>query len=379
MKNNFNTANWPDINYTNTTIPFEDGIGPLFRLIQKRVEGFNSHLLDGVNTLEELYEKINDTIDEYVKKSEKDKETYPIENIFHMIQIWGGKTGRNIYVMGKKDKEGKDLGKGFEAHWDKYKYKSIIDKCLEIKYDEKNEIQEEALQGLIDVLRDNHISQLGTAFVTKHVRFWTYPNLKNNALPIFDSVINENLYGKEGSPQLNALLTYWKHMIAKAKEKGIELVPLERQLFKYFQEHSTNNTNKNKPGKDIFKKYQSFCKNVLTKCNSKDYIVYGNKQYGLRTNIFGNTFKYRGETAYQSFSIIGYKNAKNKDNIKKALDIEFAKELSKTVDYKEVNDFLVIYNYNPKCLKSGKLNEEELIRWFNAHAKNLVKIINENK
>lgn len=145
-----------------------------------------------------------------------------LEEIFHLIQIWGGVTGRYIYIF-----DG-----GFS--WDKLsaQYHKLVDSCLSIK-----KLDETSIARMVDVVNefDKSVAHMGVAFITKHTRFWLNHTLGYNALPIYDSVM-ANCVMRKNVAETKHLSEYWAVMIAKARQLGIKLMPLERQIFKYAYE-----------------------------------------------------------------------------------------------------------------------------------------------
>lgn len=141
-----------------------------------------------------------------------------LESIFHKIQIWGGMTGRSVYVRQK-------------FNWNSIapKYNELVDMCLKV-----SDLTEESIDKLYDAfVRFNEVKYIGVSFITKHIHFWTYVNLKQNAFPIFDKVMSENLLHKKVN--FRNLKAYWRDMITKSKEENVSLMSLERQLFNNFQ------------------------------------------------------------------------------------------------------------------------------------------------
>lgn len=145
-----------------------------------------------------------------------------IETIFHLIQVWGGATGRYIYIF-----DG-----GF--NWTKLsaQYKSLVETCLSV-----NDLSESSIGKLVCAVSefDKSVAHMGIAFITKHTRFWLNRSLGLNALPIYDSIMASCVM-RRNTVESKHLSEYWKVMMAKAKQLGIELMPLERQIFKYAYE-----------------------------------------------------------------------------------------------------------------------------------------------
>lgn len=145
-----------------------------------------------------------------------------LEEIFHLIQIWGGATGRYIYIF-----DG-----GFSWHKVSEQYTKLVDTCLSI-----SSISDSTINKLVDAVNefDKAVAHMGVAFITKHTRFWLNRTLGNNALPIYDSIM-ANCVMRKNSAEAKHLSEYWSVMIAKAQQLGIGLMPLERQIFKYAYE-----------------------------------------------------------------------------------------------------------------------------------------------
>ncbi len=159
-----------------------------------------------------------------------------IIDIFHKIQCWGGKMGKGVYQ-----------DEGFDKNFKMNVYKDMVNKCL--NFDLENDWVNEVSDWTID-LKDQ-IDRFGISFATKHIRFWLYKKLKDNAPPIFDEVIlgKKDEYNKRWISGLNKyqeypfknntskknLRRYWEQMIKKSKKEKISLKQLERILFNYFK------------------------------------------------------------------------------------------------------------------------------------------------
>ena len=143
----------------------------------------------------------------------------PIEDIFHLIQVWGGSSGRRVY----------NSMEGFEWNTISKPYNQLISSCLSI-----NNTSDESIKVLSDAINlfDKTVKNLSVSFITKHVRFWLYHNLKENALPIYDSIMAVEVMHRS-APTLKTLSDYWKAMVSKAKRLEISLMALERQIFLY--------------------------------------------------------------------------------------------------------------------------------------------------
>lgn len=208
---------FPDIKYTNDYLhscasgaPFSKGVkGMVTRL--KAIGEIPSDWNECAND-DDLDALIMDRIKQY-------RPGDSLREIFNLIQTWGGLSGRNIYIHGLD-------WANIEAP-----YKALADCCLSMT--ENTEKQRDIL---IDAIRefDSKVQSIGLSFITKHTRYWLTRNLGMNALPIFDSIMANNVLVLSKTQNLSNLKAYWNAMTAKSVELGIGLIPLERQLFQYF-------------------------------------------------------------------------------------------------------------------------------------------------
>lgn len=155
-----------------------------------------------------------------------------LENIFHLIHLWGGKAGRGLYQI----KRG-----GFEANIkDITIYKKLAKAAVSFKH----------IEDLIEEISEfeRNTREISVAFITKHTRFFSALNKNYQCIPIYDSVMSENYMLKfnEKSNQYKAILRptsaktpsgreelafYWNAMIGLSQEYKITLKDLERILF----------------------------------------------------------------------------------------------------------------------------------------------------
>jgi hypothetical protein len=142
-----------------------------------------------------------------------------IEEIFHLIQIWGGITGRGVYIFNKL------------FDWNRIApfYQKLVDRCISTK-----ELNKKSIEKLVITAKefDESVKYIGVSFITKHMRFWMYYSLGNDALPIYDRIMASCVMRKN-SVQIKHLSNYWDAMILKSRQLNISLMALERQIFKY--------------------------------------------------------------------------------------------------------------------------------------------------
>lgn len=209
---------FPDIEYSNkmdSVSSRRDGVKGMISLLEKYDDIKNRGLFkdgDNANTVEK---RIIETIREYDGADES-----KLQNIFHLIQAWGGMMGRNIYV------------KGDGLIWDgvngiKQYYNDLVAGCLK-KYASSDELINE-LVSLVKVF-DDHVHNLGISFITKHTYFWLQKNEDGIALPIYDSIMALEVMHRS-DVKANDLGNYWRVMVAKANQLGIDIKSLERQIY----------------------------------------------------------------------------------------------------------------------------------------------------
>ena len=179
--------------------------------------------VDEATSMIALERKITDLIDSCDNKTEVPDAI--LERVFHLIQIWGGVSGRGIYV--KQPFNWTEFGPA---------YRNLINICRNADVIDDNTCRKvyDAIQTFLEDLREIDYKGLGIAFITKHVHFWTHKNLPDNMLPIYDSTFSRNITGEGQYATLHYLLQFWSAMRSKAKIEGIGLTRLERLLFSYY-------------------------------------------------------------------------------------------------------------------------------------------------
>lgn len=180
--------------------------------------------------VKKLEETINQRVLEYSAKNTEEK----LEELFHLIQLWGGNTGRNIYVMGG----------GFYNNINISSYKKLVDTAMNFVN----------LNDLINQIHNfkQDSTNICTPFITKHTRFFSQHNKFLSWLPIYDSLLSYGLMSvwskkhnkyikveKPSNPKTkkgkDELLYYWTKMIELSNELNKPLNSLERILFNHFR------------------------------------------------------------------------------------------------------------------------------------------------
>ena len=208
---------FPDIEYTATKIPLIDK-GKFSKNVKAMIT-----LRGKEDEFENLGIKNDDDLEEYIiRQINTYKPGEGLEEIFHLIQIWGGNSGRGIYLF---DDDGFNWEE-IDSH-----YQRLVNACLST-----TDIREESIKLLVEAVSEfnKSVKHINVAFITKHTRYWLYRNLGLDALPIYDSIMAS--YVMQRNVNIKDLREYWDVMLAKSKQLGIGLVPLERQIFKYAYE-----------------------------------------------------------------------------------------------------------------------------------------------
>lgn len=215
----FNTSYYfPELDYSNELEPVNDDTSDFSPSVKAMITLLTSRglvsegLFDGFVNDDDIEKAALDRILSY---SEADD----LEDIFHLIQTWGGRAGRGIYVMDK------------EYSWRKIEpfYKALVGACLNV-----SNIDESSIERMVKAVKDidKSVKYFSIAFITKHTRFWLYRTLGRNTLPIYDSVM-ANTVMRKPAVEAKHLGEFWRVMHKKSLQLNIDLMPLERQIFKY--------------------------------------------------------------------------------------------------------------------------------------------------
>lgn len=176
-------------------------------------QGIDLHGMDGITSLLELERKICELVMNYKGSSEER------QIIFHLIQIWGGRAGRSIYVRPQQRFNWNDV--------DMY-YKPFIDSCRSIKGTSISDMQS-TLSAAVDL---NGLKYIGYTFITKHLRFWTYPQLKLQMFPPYDSKMSRCYMNRRYN--YKDIIPYWQRIYREAAQKRMSVAEYERNLFNGF-------------------------------------------------------------------------------------------------------------------------------------------------
>jgi hypothetical protein len=141
-----------------------------------------------------------------------------LAEIFHMVQLWGGRAGRNIYVMNQ----------GFAANWNPAAYQQFVEASARVA-----PVAWPGPDPRVPLLiaAADQINQFGVAFATKHARFWAQAAMAQ-PLPIFDRIMALGSMGIR--PHWNDYARYISEMAAHARQANMDVATLERDAFAQF-------------------------------------------------------------------------------------------------------------------------------------------------
>lgn len=193
------------------------GIATLFKRLNLPVD--SDSLLEAYPKNYSLaLKKLEDRIEDFIEDYLKEPTDYKLIVIFHHIQFWGGRMGKNIYV-----KNG-----GFGNNFNSKTYEIIVGKIISLK---QGKLPED-LNEMVGLFKS--IDQLGVSFSTKHLKFWSlYANQEKIELPVLDSILTIRLLYK-CNPTWKDYYPYVKQMQEEAKKRSISVTVLERALYNEF-------------------------------------------------------------------------------------------------------------------------------------------------
>jgi len=139
-----------------------------------------------------------------------------LAEIFHMVQLWGGRAGRNIYLQ-----DG-----GFDSNWNHAAYQEFVAASVTPDRGVKPDPRVPLLIAAARKMR-----QFGVAFATKHARFWAQA-ANVQPLPIYDRIMARGCLGK--TADWKDYGRYVAEMAAHALQVTTDVATLERHAFNTF-------------------------------------------------------------------------------------------------------------------------------------------------
>ena len=206
-------------------LPWQGFSRMMEHLVRDRAH-FNPRL-DCVESLEELEEDIRD----WANRVGANPTDGGLQQVFHLVQIWGGEHGRYIYVQGP----------AFDWEAICPHYRRLVEAVLqwgagrEVDEVEVDDLHVEVLADAARAFNEAMKAQgrrLGISFITKHVHFWSCAVCSDREVPIFDRFMAQGL---GVALTWRNLASYWRDMYRKAEAEDLRVSALERKLFIYFR------------------------------------------------------------------------------------------------------------------------------------------------
>lgn len=181
-------------------------------------KGIQLDYLNGIVLLSELEQMLFGLVTNYGGTADERQQ------IFHLIQIWGGPTGRHIYTPKKLPFNWNII----DEHYSTFIYNvSLITGCSVNDF-----IQ--ARNACYDFKQSVGNIGISYSFITKHLRFWSFPNLRANLFPPYDSKAATQ-YMQHIRYNERDMVPYWQRIYREANEQGLPVSIYERNLFNTFQ------------------------------------------------------------------------------------------------------------------------------------------------
>lgn len=174
-------------------------------------KGFDGKWIKGIHSLSGLEKEIFRLIEAY------QNDEHELRRIFHLIQIWGGFSGRGIYLSGN----------GFNWLGIQEPYAVLVRACINTI-----DTSPESIDKLVDAAKTFNlkVNNIGVSFISKHIRFWSYKNLGEMLLPVYDSVMFKSYLPHKKHMNINQLGGYWRWALSNLK-KGQSLFQFERETY----------------------------------------------------------------------------------------------------------------------------------------------------
>lgn len=175
-------------------------------------------VFDGVDgkTLPQKMQSFEKIIGNWIKEYCESPSDKMAESIFHLIQLWGGRAGRNVYVQNG----------GFKNNFHSGAYKKLIEVALKPFDDMACNVRHAELA-------TKNIKNFGISFATKHLRFWNLFGAENGRFPIYDKRMANGCFGRQDA-DWRYYCTYISCLESVAREQSVTINDIERYCFSFF-------------------------------------------------------------------------------------------------------------------------------------------------
>lgn len=174
---------------------------------QEYLEGLVWNNRGDIHWQNEMLQYLSDSIFSMINQYHIKPSDQLLTKIFIWIQLWGGNSGRSVFIRGH----------GWPQNFNIGQYSNGVQEIMNANF-----------QDALNIL--NYIYGLSTAFSTKHIHFWS-----NASAPIYDSTIAAIIFGRnkvrphEYLPYINSL----DQLIEEINNNQVTRSSIERNLFNW--------------------------------------------------------------------------------------------------------------------------------------------------
>ena len=207
---------FPEINYVQNA-PLNRTATTLhaaYRTISDRVEpvyltGLEWNVYGDLQWQNNMLQQLSDNIYAMIAEYQHNPNNHLLTKIIIWIQLWGGNSGRGVFVRGQ----------GWPQNFDLQIYINAVNQI-------QNQLYVEALNTL------NHLNYVSTAFSTKHIHFWS-----GGDAPIYDSIIAAIVFGRNQSQvrpnEYPIYIDALDELIEELNDYNVTRSSIERNLFNW--------------------------------------------------------------------------------------------------------------------------------------------------
>jgi hypothetical protein len=176
---------------------------------QELLEGLVWNNNGDIHWQNEMLQHLSDSIFDMISQYHINPADQLLTKIFIWIQLWGGNSGRSVFIRGH----------GWHQNFNIFQYSNAVQEIMNANF-----------QNAFTIL--NGIYGISTAFSTKHIHFWS-----NASAPIYDSIIAAIIFGRnqnqvrphEYLPYINSL----DLLIDEINNNQVTRSSIERNLFNW--------------------------------------------------------------------------------------------------------------------------------------------------